>query len=105
MIKIYSIEKFSTRQCINMCKLDLRSFFPCQAEAKLAFLFAGEVAPVPGRGAEGSGVGADGRRGAGGAGGAGPGGAGGGEQQLQQWFKYYKTMSFSSWFYDIGTIV
>ena len=24
---------------------------------------------------------------------------------VQQWFKYYKTMSFSSWFYDIGTIV
>ena len=23
----------------------------------------------------------------------------------EQWFKYYKTMSFSSWFYDIGTIV
>ena len=27
------------------------------------------------------------------------------KKESKQWFKYYKTMSFSSWFYDIGTIV
>ena len=32
-------------------------------------------------------------------------GAVGEGRPFKQWFKYYKTMSFSSWFYDIGTIV